>query len=217
MRSRIFFLLVLFFSINFIPVRANDGPNLDKSHIMKNAAAEVILSVCKDNPKLPELVNILSAFRVESAGVDDQAIKEAKAYNKLSLDRKVESIINNDDYESMSDPEKDVFYEWHKWRVLEVEGVKKVLPKNTETHTIVTGLGNVCIIRKPIGRVLGQVMSKIGGFNKDPDIYEGGSIILRECKIWMDPGIETDPDQLFSVKMACLGATNIVESQIKKN
>jgi len=216
MRSRIFFLLVLFFSINFIPVRANDGPDLDKSHIMKNATAEVILSVCADNPEISKLITILELSKLEAAAVDGEAIKKVKLYKKLSLDKKVERIINGD-YESMSEPEKDVFYEWHKWRVLEIEGVKKVLPKNTETHTIVTGLGNVCIIRKPIGRVLGQVMSKIGGLNKDPDFYEAGSIILRECKIWMEPGIETDPDQLFSVKMACLGSTNIIESQIKKN
>ena len=116
-----------------------------------------------------------------------------------------------------SEPEKDVFHAWHKYRVLVVEGVEKILPKNTDTHTLVTAEGHVAVIRKPIGHVLGKVMSKIGAFNKDPDYYEAGSVIYRECKIFCEKVAENDPDALFSIKMACLGATQIVETRIKKN
>lgn len=121
------------------------------------------------------------------------------------------------DYDSLSELEKDAFYRWHKYRVFELEGVSAILPKNVETFTIVTALGHVCIIRKPIGRVLGNVMAKLQTFNKEVDYYEAGSAILKECKIHMEKPIESNPDELFSVKMSCLGSVQMLESTIKKN
>lgn len=115
------------------------------------------------------------------------------------------------------EPEKDCFEAWHTYRAFELENAKQIIPRNVETFTLVTDEGHVCIIRKPIGRVLGKVVSKMSAVNKDPDLYEAGSIIIRECRLYMEKPIETDPDQLFSVKMAAVGSVNMKFTRIKKN
>ena len=121
------------------------------------------------------------------------------------------------DYSLLTEEEQDLHYEYHKNRVLIDEGVSKIMPKNIETHTIVTESGNVCVIRKPIGRTLGKVMQKMGNFGKEPDLYQAGEIIFNECRVFCEKAIENDEDELFSVKIACVGATRLVMTRLKKN
>jgi hypothetical protein len=119
-------------------------------------------------------------------------------------------------YETLNAKEKDAFFAWHKFRVFELENVKNIIPKNVETHVLVTALGHVCIIRRPIGRVLGQVIGKLSN-TKEPSYYEAGSIILQECRIFMEKPIEANPDEHFSVIMSCVGSIQMIETAIKKN
>lgn len=150
--------------------------------------------------------------------VDHAYFRDVRAYLK-GYDNAAQRVITvlGIPYKEQTLQERDVFHAWCKYRALELDNVKDIIPKNTETHTIVTELGHVCVIRKPMGRILGQVMSKLSNINKEPDFYQAGTIILRECKIYMDKAIETNPDEYFSLKMACLNVVQIMEASIKKN
>jgi hypothetical protein len=180
---------------------------------MANATKEDLDKLIEYSNKVPEVLTELEKHLKTAYEAAETVKKKPFSFNPLD---ELNCCLNKD-YEDLSDAHKDLFYYWHKKRVFTETKVAQILPKNTETHTIVTGKGNVCIVRSPIGRVLGSVMSKIGAFSKDPDFYEAGSIIFRECKVYVEKPIENDPDELFSVKMACLGATNMIESRIKKN
>lgn len=158
-----------------------------------------------------EYLNLVSSPKHEIAKSPGHVVKTILETPYEELDKR------EDGSDVESEPQKDVFYAWHKYRVLVISGVEKILPKNTETHTLVTDKGGVCVIRKPIGRILGKVVAKMSSVGKDPDLYEAGSIILRECKIYMEESIESDPDQLFSTKMAAVGSINMTFTQIKKN
>ena len=144
--------------------------------------------------------------------------------NKTSLTKaetqKIVSFIegiNPNQYESFSEEIKEAHYEFHKNRVLSTLVDNKIFHFNTETHTIVTPSGYVCILKTPLGRTLGKIMSKVGAFAKDPDYYEAGGIILDECTVYMESEIKDNEKEYFSVRMAALGATEIVQSRIKKN
>ncbi len=173
---------------------------------------------------------LLKFFKCQNPGTDkiqdrdkmtiSEINKMLKFFDQMDYEQEFKPLPKSEpdqEKEAYNEAGKDAFYEWHKYRVFDHLRSKKIIPTNIQTHTIVTANGHVCIIRKPIGRVLGKVMSKVGAFNKDPDFYEAGSIIYRECMVYCEDPIGNNSDELFAVKMACIGATNIMEAQIKKN
>ena len=149
---------------------------------------------------------------------EDEKIQKREKLTVTESNKVLKYIISTDYETELSAIARDAFYEWHKHRVYDDLKAKKIIPSNVQTHTIVTALGHVCIIRKPMGRVLGRVMSKMGGFSgKDPDIYEAGNIVFQECAIYTEEPITNNPEELDSVKINCVKAVKLVEATIKKN
>lgn len=145
---------------------------------------------------------------------------EAKEKQPTAVEKAL-SVLKKPFAEMDTDPdvspfEKEVFYAWHKYRVLELENIKSIVPK-CETYTIVSEMGHVGIIRKPSPDVLGRVIGKMYGVNKDVNYNEIGGIILSECRVYLEKAVENDKYELLSMKVACMGAVEMVQSDFKKN
>lgn len=185
---------------------------------MSNTTTETIEEFLKIEA-VSKLMIVLKNDKFSALNDNDSqtSTQDLSEYDPIKEIEKIASADAEVYEEKFSETQKDLFYQWHKARIYRETEVKKLIPTNVETHLIVTANGHVAIIRKPIGRVLGKVMSKVGAFTKDPDYYSAGSIIFNECRVFVEKPIENNADELFSVKMACLGATNLMESRIKKN
>jgi len=170
----------------------------------------------KDEEKIsPKVMSALVSFFNVLNNTQKESITDKQAKDLI---KKIQEVTA-ENYNDLSFEGQEAHHAYHSDRVishLKNNGLFNVM---TPTHTIVTPKGNVCIVKQPIGRVLGSVMIELqkAAIGKDPDLYAAGEKIMSDCVVYMDKEVKEDPVEMASVTFASVQATEVMMSYVKKN
>ena len=170
----------------------------------------------KDEEKIsPKVMSALISFFNVLNNTKKESITDKQAKDLI---KKVEAVTV-ETYNDLSFEGQEAHHAYHSDRVISKLKAGGLLNTITPTHTIVTPKGHVCIVKQPIGRVLGAVMIELqkAAIGKDPDLYAAGEKIMSECVVYIDKEIESDPVEMASVTFASVQATEVMLSYVKKN